>query len=96
MASSDTRAITGKTQRLSAQESGRIDGLRYDELAPILINEAQEQQQRIAAQDAQIRALKEEQLRDRRQQLAELTDLRQELHAALLKLAPKEKVLSRR
>jgi polyhydroxyalkanoate synthesis regulator phasin len=31
-------------------ESGRIDGVRYDELAPMLVNEAQKQQRSIAAQ----------------------------------------------
>jgi hypothetical protein len=74
--------------------SGRIDGVRYDELAPILIHEVQEQRQRIAAQDAQIGALKEAQLRDRRQQFSEITSLRKELYAALVKLAPKEEALA--
>jgi len=32
-------------------EAGRIDGVRYDELAPILLNEVQQLQQKIAAQD---------------------------------------------
>jgi hypothetical protein len=48
-------------------ESGRIDGVRYDELAPMLLNEVQQQQgriaaqdERIAAQDAAIRELKEQ------------------------------------
>jgi len=34
-------------------ESGRIDGVRYDELAPMLLNEVQQQQRKIVAQDEQ-------------------------------------------
>jgi trimeric autotransporter adhesin len=34
--------------------SGRIDGVRYDELAPMLLNEVQQQQTRIAAQAQKI------------------------------------------
>jgi len=51
-------------------EKGRIDGVRYDELAPMLLNEVQ---RRNAAQDAQIRDLK--------QQVAELRAALQSLHA---------------
>jgi hypothetical protein len=32
-------------------EAGSIDGVRYDELPPMLLNEVQQQQQKIAAQD---------------------------------------------
>jgi hypothetical protein len=34
---------------------GRIDGVRYDELAPLLLNEVQEQQKLASAQAAQLR-----------------------------------------
>jgi hypothetical protein len=37
-------------------ETGRIDGVRYDELAPMLLNEVQEQQKVLAAQSANIAA----------------------------------------
>jgi Chaperone of endosialidase len=40
--------------------NGRIDGVRYDELAPILLNELQKQQQKIAAQDATISQLQQQ------------------------------------
>jgi hypothetical protein len=40
--------------------TGRIDGVRYDELAPMLVNEVQKQQQKNAAQDAEIHALKQQ------------------------------------
>jgi hypothetical protein len=58
--------------------TGRIDGVRYDELAPMLLNEAQRQQQMIAAQAAEIRDLK--------QQMAEVKNLKQATQVALQKL----------
>jgi hypothetical protein len=96
-------------------ESGRIDSVRYDELAPMLLKEVQEQQRKIAAQTEHIRAfgaLQEElasqsarivaqdehiaaqaaEIRNLRQQQkqfatqAEIKNLQQELHAALLGL----------
>jgi hypothetical protein len=36
-------------------EKGRIDGVRYDELAPMLLNEVQQQQKAAAAQAARSR-----------------------------------------
>jgi hypothetical protein len=62
-------------------EKGRIDGVRYDELAPMLLNEVQ-------AQSAEIRDLK--------QQVAELKDLKQELHAAVLRLQAQGAVIAKR
>ena len=62
-------------------ENGRIDGVRYDELAPIMLNEVQKQQQTIAAQAAQ--------LRDMQQQLTEI-------RAALLKQPNKDQLVARR
>ena len=62
-------------------QNGRIDGVRYDELAPILLNEVQKQQQTIAAQAAQ--------LRDMQQQLTEI-------RAALLQQPNKDQLLARR
>ena len=72
-------------------EKGQIDGVRYEELAPMLLNEVQKQA-------AEIRDLKEqqkqsvaqaEQLRDLQQQLAEL-------HAALAKLQSKNELVAQR
>jgi hypothetical protein len=70
-------------------ESGRIDGVRYDELAPMLLNEVQQQ-------IAEIRQLKQQQVRDRQQQSAELKDLKQELPAALIKLQAKDEFVAQR
>jgi hypothetical protein len=69
-------------------EAGRIDGIRYDELAPMLLNELQQQQRKIDAQAAEIRDLK--------QQLAELKGLKQDLHAALLNLQAKDELAANR
>jgi hypothetical protein len=69
-------------------EAGRIDGIRYDELAPMLLNEVQQQQRKIDAQAAEIRDLK--------QQLAELKGLKQDLHAALLNLQAKDELAANR
>src|SRR5665213_773349 len=62
-------------------ESGRIDGVRYDELAPMLLNEVQRQ----AAQ-----------IRDLNQQMAELMALKKELHAALAQLQGKDALVAQR
>jgi len=63
-------------------ESGRIDGVRYDELAPMLLNEVQNKN---AAQDAEVHELKQQQLQ-MRQQIAELTALYRATYAAFEKL----------
>jgi hypothetical protein len=67
--------------------TGRIDGVRYDELAPMLLNEMQKrnaaQDQRIAARDAEIRDLRQQQRRTQ-QLVAELKDLNRATQAALL------------
>jgi hypothetical protein len=88
--------------------TGRIDGVRYDELAPMLLNEVQQQQSKmtaqaeriaaqsehIAAQDAQIRVLEHRQKQFATQ--AEVADLKQQLQAALLKLHAADELLGRR
>jgi multidrug resistance efflux pump len=87
-------------------ESGRIDGVRYDELAPMLLNEAQK---RNAAQDAKDAAQNEHiaaqagEIRDLKQQLAsyaaQLRDLQRqmtELHAAMMKPEPADNFVAER
>jgi hypothetical protein len=68
--------------------SGRIDGVRYDELAPMLLNEAQKQQSKNAAQDARIRDLE--------QQVAKLTKLNQATQVALRRLQTKDQIVAER
>jgi hypothetical protein len=67
--------------------TGRIDGIRYDELAPILLNEVQHQA-------AEIRDLKQQQKHFVTQ--AELKDLKQELQAALTKQQAQEELVANR
>jgi len=75
--------------------NGRIDGVRYDELAPILLNEMQKEQSTIATQtehsrvqDATIAA-----------QAAKIASLEQQLagiQTALAKLQPTDKLVAQR
>jgi hypothetical protein len=69
-------------------EAGKIQGVHYEELGPMLLNEVQRQA-------AEIRDLKQQQ-KDLEQQVAELTDLKQEMRAALLKLHSKDQFVARR
>jgi hypothetical protein len=69
-------------------EKGRIDGVRYDELAPMLLNEVQQQQRKIDAQ-ANINAAQAAQLHDVQQKLGNL-------QAAFTKLQDKEELVANR
>jgi hypothetical protein len=72
--------------------TGRIDGVRYDELAPMLLNEMQKnnaaQDQHNAIQAAEIRALKQE--------VSELKALNQATQAALQELEAKQQLIAQR
>ncbi len=76
-------------------KEGKIQGVRYDELAPMLLNEMQKQQSTIAAQTSEIHVL-ETQNAETRKQLAELTDLKKELNAALRELKSKDSLVAQR
>jgi hypothetical protein len=67
----------------------RIDAVRYDEVAPILLNELQRQA-------GEIRDLKQEQSHEMQQHSTELNDLKQKLHAALLKLQSNDDLVAQR
>jgi hypothetical protein len=80
-------------------EAGKIQGVHYEELAPMLLNEVQrqaaeirdlkqQQKDEITAQNAKIRGLE--------QQVAELIDLKQEMRAALLKLQSRDQFVAQR
>jgi hypothetical protein len=81
---------------------GAIEGVRYDELAPMLVNELQKQRRRMAAQKTELRAVEAElasqsaQLATTSKQLAELDDLRKELQATVHELHRKDEVLAQR
>jgi hypothetical protein len=86
-------------------EAGRIDGVRYDELAPMLLNEVQRitaqveknaaQEQQNAVQAAEIRELKQQQLRTQ-QEMAELKALNQATQVALRKLQARDQLVAQR
>jgi Chaperone of endosialidase len=69
-------------------QNGRIDGVRYDELAPMLLNEMQIDKATIAKQNEKIVSLE--------QHIAELNDLKQEMHAALEALKTKDQLVAQR
>jgi hypothetical protein len=54
-------------------EEGKIDGVRYEQLAPMLLNEVQQLKQRLASQARQ--------LRDVQSELVEVRELKQQLAA---------------
>jgi hypothetical protein len=68
-------------------ENGRIDGVRYDELAPLLLAEVQRQA-------AEIRGLKQQQEQFATQ--AQMNDLRRQLQAALAALQARDQLVARR
>ncbi|MGO9718549.1 MAG: tail fiber domain-containing protein, partial [Steroidobacteraceae bacterium] len=56
---------------------GRIDGVRYEELAPMLLNEVQQHQRKLVAQDERIAAQARD-LQDLHRQLVEVRELKQQ------------------
>jgi hypothetical protein len=74
---------------------GRIEGVRYDELAPMLLNEVQKRATEISALKQQL-VTQSSQLQSTQQQVTELQDLKQELHAALAKLQSKDELVAQR
>jgi hypothetical protein len=63
-------------------EAGRIEGVRYDELAPLLLNEVQKQR-RVARAQAARSAAQDVQMRDMQRQITELRRLNDALQAGL-------------
>jgi hypothetical protein len=66
-------------------EDGRIDGVRYEELAPMLLNEMQRQQRKLVAHEEKL-AAQAQQLGALQQQFAQLQQLNRAMQAALSKL----------
>lgn len=72
-------------------ENGRIDGVHYDELAPMLLNEVQKEQATVAAQSAKIASLE--------QQVANVINMEHELaemRTALAELQSKDQQVAQR
>jgi hypothetical protein len=65
--------------------AGNIEGVRYEELAPMLLNEVQRQRHAMTSQDQKLAALGE-QLRQMQRQFDALKDVNAATQAALLKL----------
>ena len=76
-------------------EAGRIDGVRYDELAPMLLNEMQEQQRVMAAQSAQI-AAQDQRAAAQDAKVARLQEQLAGIQAALVKLQSTDQLVARR
>jgi hypothetical protein len=70
-------------------ESGKIQGVRYEELAPLLLREVQQQQGNIAAQEERL-AAQDAKIQAQGQQLAELKQMNQTMQAAIEKLLTKD------
>ena len=87
-------------------ENGRIDGVRYDELAPMLLNEVQKQQRKIdlqehvnAAQVAEIRDLRQNEQQKIAAQDAQINQLKQqlaEIRVALVTSPNKDQLVAQR
>jgi hypothetical protein len=90
-------------------DEGMLSGVRYDELAPMLLNEFQKQQKQMIAQnehaaslEVEVRVLNEQlatqsaQLTRTQAQVAELIDLKKELQAAILDLHSKDGLVAQR
>ena len=76
-------------------ETGRIDGVRYDELAPMLLNEMQEQQKVMAAQSAKI-AAQDERAAAQDTKVARLQEQLAGIQAALVKLQSTDQLVAQR
>lgn len=76
-------------------ETGRIDGVRYDELAPMLLKELQEQQKVMAAQSANI-AAQDQRAAAQDTKIARLQEQLASIQAALVKLQPTDQLVAQR
>ena len=77
-------------------DTGKIQGVRYDELAPMLLNEVQQQQATIRLQAAEIRDLKLQQKDRLAAQDQQLQNLQRQMAALLAKLQSKDELVAQR
>jgi hypothetical protein len=75
--------------------TGRIDGVRYDEIAPMLLNEMQGQQKVVAAQSAKI-AAQDQRAAAQDTKIAQLQAQLAGIQAALVKLQSSDQLVARR
>jgi hypothetical protein len=76
-------------------EKGRIDGVRYDELAPMLLNQMQAQQQAIAAQAAKL-AAEDQRAAAQDAKIAQLQQQLSGIQAALPKQQTTDRLVAKR
>jgi hypothetical protein len=79
-------------------DAGKVQGVRYDELAPMLLNEMQKEAQQLSAQEATVKIQGEAlaEIGELKQQVAELTQLNQSMQAALYELQAKNERVAMR
>ena len=68
--------------------AGKIQGVRYDELAPMLLNEVQKERRQLTAQEATIKTQRKElaQIGELKREVAELKELDDSMRTALSEL----------
>jgi hypothetical protein len=76
-------------------DKGKIQGVRYDELAPMLLNELQEQQKLVATQGAKI-AVQDRRAAAQDAKIAHLQEQLTGIRAAMRKWQPKDQLVARR
>ena len=76
-------------------DNGTIQGVRYDELAPMLLNEVQKQQKIVATQAAKI-AAEDQRAAAQDAKIASLERELADIQVALIKLQPKDGVVAQR
>jgi septal ring factor EnvC (AmiA/AmiB activator) len=102
VASLTTYGMRFKARTIREAIRTRIESVRYDEPAPMLLNEMQQQRtqmtKKIDAQAAEIRDLKQQQKQFavRAEQLDNVQQRMEQMHAALLKLQTKDELVAPR
>jgi len=76
-------------------DKGKIQGVRYDELAPMLLNELQKQQKLVATQAAKI-AVQDRRAAAQDAKIAQLQEQLNGIQAAMLKWQPKDQLVAQR
>ena len=83
-----TATHTGLAAIATRDERGRIDGVRYDELAPMLLNEVQKQQR--------INAAQADRNNGHAAKIASLERQLTDIQTAVIKLQPKDQLAAQR
>jgi hypothetical protein len=76
-------------------DSGKIQGVHYEELAPMLLGEVQQQRSELQEQQATIKS-QSAKINELTQQVAELKDLKEEMRAALRRLQSTTEMVAQR